>query len=186
MSYQWPSIADPTIAGPFAFIVRASFVPVVFFFPINPQFARVMHPARGQIHQTLGNNWLDDFGGPRSVLSKCILRGTFGQQQRLGGIGLPLSGNGHLRTLEAVYETFNSLDRALKARAGMVTEFVNVGRQQLWRVWIESLSYDIRSTDPLLYYYDISFTRLEDYLSPVGSSLTRGIGDVGTRVLGMF
>ena len=158
---------DPTLKGPFAIIHRGGGVPIVFLFPLAPQRVEVDFPARGAIHQTLDDNFLDDFSGVRAVLARVTLRGTFGYSSRWGGIGLPLPGSMHLLAFEKIFETFNALSRQLKQRLHARQEFLALSRLYFWRVWIDRLRYSIQSRDPLLYYYDLSFYRLQDYLSPV-------------------
>ena len=165
--------ADKSIKGPFAIMHRGFGVPVLFTFPLNPQSFTVSHPSRGQVHQTIEANFLDDFSGKRAVASRVVLRGTFGFNRRWGGLlgGPPFTGSLHLKSFEGIWETFNALSRELKTRAGAVQEFVMPSRVIYWRVWIDRLDYRTDSRDPLLYYYDISMIRLQDYLSPGGPSL---------------
>lgn len=177
---------DPTLKGPFAIVHRGGGIPVVFYFPLAPQFAQVTHPSRGMIHQSLDSNFLDLFPGKRATLSRVQLRGTFGYHRRIGGIGLPLHGSLHLRSIEAIYETFNALDRRLHQRGNIVQEFINLARGYFWQVWIESFSYRIQSTDPLLYYYDLSMARLVDYLSPGGPTLPPSTLPSSTSIAGAF
>ena len=160
--------ADPTLGLPFSIIHRAGPIPAIFLFPIAPQRQRVEFPARGAISQTLTSNFLDDFSGERAVLASVSLRGTFGFNAQGGGIGIPMAGSLHLKTLETIFETFNALSRQLKRDIGATQEYLGLARLHAWRIWIDKFAYDIASTDPLLYYYDIHFYRLQDYLSPVG------------------
>jgi hypothetical protein len=166
---------DYSIEGPFAIMHRGFGIPILFLFPLNPQSFVVSHPARGQVHQTVDANFLDDFSGPRAVLSRVVLRGTFGFNPRWGGIGPPLTGSLHLKAFETIFETFNALSRALKTRAGAVQEFIMPSRLIYWRVWIDRLDYRTESRDPLLYFYDVSMQRLQDYLSPGGPSMPPGL-----------
>jgi hypothetical protein len=164
--------ADSSIKGPWAIMHRGFGVPVLFVFPLNPQSWTVSHPSRGQVHQTVEANFLDDFSGRRAVASRCVMRGTFGFNPQYGGvIGAPLTGSLMLKSFETVWETFNALSRELKNRAGGVQELIIPSRLTYWRVWIDRLDYRTESRDPLLYYYDISMVRLEDYLSLGGPSL---------------
>jgi len=157
---------DPTLKGPFGFIFRGAGVPIFYYLPLAPQHFAVSLPARGQIHQTLESNFLDDFSGPRAVLAHVTIRGTFGYDVKGGGIGVPMPGSLHLRTLELLYETFNAMGRQLKAKIRATTEFVALSRLFFWQVWIDRFDYRITNQDPLLYYYEISMRRLQDYLSP--------------------
>lgn len=157
---------DPTLNLPFILLFRAGPVPIPFYFPLKPQFATVALPSRGQVHQTLDSNFLDLFPGPRSVLAKVNLRGTFGYHNRLGGIGIDASGSGHLKTLEALYETFNGLSRTLAQRAQVACDYIVPGRAYFWRVWIDHFLYRQAKDDPLLMFYDLTMVRVFDYLSP--------------------
>lgn len=159
---------DPTLQGPFAIIHRGAGIPVVFYFPLRPQFSNVSHPSRGVIHQTLDSNFLDLFPGNRATLSRVQLRGTFGYHPTLGGIGLYAHGSIHLRLLEGIYEAFNALDRDLHKKGKITVEFINLSRGYFWQVWIDNLSYRQSKEDPLMFYYDLTMVRLVDYLSPGG------------------
>jgi len=174
-------LTDPTLNLPFVIIHRVGPVPAVFVFPLLPQRARWTFPARGQIHQTMTSNYLDDFSGPRAVLAQLHLQGTFGYDPRAGGVfGVALHGSVHLKALEMIFETFNALDRQLKKDAGAVQEFLGIGRLHAWRVWIKEFSYEMRSTEPLIFYYQLALVRLQDYLSPVGPSLPPGLPSVAS------
>jgi hypothetical protein len=160
---------DPLLNQPFLIIHRVSVVPIVFYFPLAPQHVDVEHPARVAIHQTIGDNYVDDFSGARSVLSKVELGGTFGFDKRAGGaFGVPLPGSAHLRIFEGIYETFNGLDRSIKSRLGAAQEYVGLSRLHFWRIVIEDLQYRADKTNPLLWFYKLRFRRVQDYLSPVG------------------
>lgn len=176
------------LAGPFVFIVRGFGVPLVFKFPLAPQELRVFDLARGQIHQTVSDNFLDDFSGARAVLTRVQMRGTFGYSARTGGLygATKMSGAAHLRAFEAIFETFNALSRQLKNTAGMVHEYVNPGRLYFWRIWMERFEYQQNSRDPMLVHYNIAFSRLQDYLSPGGPSLPPNLFPGSTQLLARF
>ena len=175
---------DPTLKMPFVIIHRAGLVGIPFVFPLAPEEASHDFPSRVAVHQTIEGNFLDDFSGPNAVLARVTLRGTFGYQSRVGGVGPPLPGSLHLRSLEALYETFNALDRSLKTKIGAVQEYVNLGRLYLWRIVIDRFAHRINSQRPLLFSYELVFRRLEDYLSPVGPHLPGPIQAAGSATLG--
>ena len=171
---------DPTLSLPWAIIHRAT-VPAVFYFPLAPQRATLTFPARGTVHQTMTGNYLDEFSGDGSVLAHVELRGTFGYNKKAGGaIGFATPGSVTLKQFELLFETFNALDRQLKRDLGAVQEYVCLPRQHLWRIWIKSFGYHASAQDPLLWYYQLSFLRLEDYLSPVG--LAKKIGGAASAI----
>jgi hypothetical protein len=166
-----PSTVDPTLKAPFAIIHRGAGIPVVFYFPLAPQDALNEFPPRVAVHQTLESNFVDDFSGRRAVLARVTLRGTWGFTARHGGIGIPLPGSGHLKVFETILATYNGLSRRLKAQVKARQEYVNLGRLHFWRIVIDRFTYRISDRNPLLYFYELSFRRLEDYLSPTGPSL---------------
>lgn len=183
-------LTDPTLSLPFILINRLGLIPAIFVFPLKPQRARWTFPARGQVQQTMTANFLDDFSGPRAVLAQLHLQGTFGYDPRVGGaFGVAVHGSVHLKALEEIFEVFNALDRQLKKDGGAVQEYLGIARLHAWRVWVKELSYEIRSTDPLLYYYSLTLLRLKDYLSPVGPSLPPGLpslSSIGSTLGGLF
>jgi hypothetical protein len=165
-------LEDKTLEGPFVLIFRGAGVPLPFYFPVPPQRTRVTHPSRTAVHQTLEDNFLDDFSGKRSIVSQVHLSGTFGYHSRVGGFGIPKFGSLHLLELEKAYETYNALSRQVKKTLNARTEYICLPRLYFWRISIDSLQVEMQSQDPLLYYYNIVFRRLADYLSPVGPDLS--------------
>jgi hypothetical protein len=159
------------LQSPFAFIFRSGPLPIVYYFPLRPQSLSIDYPSRGMVHQTLDSNFLDFFPGPRAVLARVQMRGTFGYSNKFGGIGISMSGAMHLRTIEALYETFNALSRSVQSMLRARCEFTMPGRGYYWRVHIDSMSIRIANQDPLLYYYELSLLRLTDYLSPTGGNI---------------
>jgi len=169
------------LQSPFAFIFRSGPVPIVFYFPLRPQQVQIDYPSRAQLHQTLDSNFLDFFSGPRSIVARVQLRGTFGYSTKMGGLmGVSyLSGAGHMKALETIYETFNALQRQTQSLLRAREEFTSPGRGLYWRVHIDSLGVRQASQDPLLFYYEISFMRLTDYLSLTGGGITDLISSFG-------
>jgi hypothetical protein len=159
------------LQSPFILIHRSGPIPVIFYFPLRPQQVAIDFPSRGQVHQTIDSNFLDFFPGPRAVLARVSLRGTFGYSKKNGGIGLAMSGVFHLKTLTTIYETFNALGRQLQSKLAVRQEFTIPGQGYYWRVHVESVGTRIANNDPLLYYYELSFLRLTDYLSPTGGGI---------------
>jgi hypothetical protein len=158
------------LQSPFMFIFRSGPIPVIYYFPLRPQQVSIELPSRSMVHQTLDSNFLDFFPGPRSVLARVQLRGTFGYDTKFGGIGIPMPGGMHLRTLQALYETFNALSREVHEKLRTRTEYTVPGQGYYWRVHIESIQTRIANNDPLLFYYELSFIRLTDYLSMTGGN----------------
>src|SRR5262245_64898807 len=142
------------LQSPFAFIFRSGPIPIVFYFPLRPQSFSVDLPSRGTIHQTLDSNFLDFFPGSRAVLARVQIRGTFGYDKRFGGIGMYAPGMLHLRTMEALYETFNALSRQIHSMLRARCEFTVPGRGYYWRAHIDSLSIRIANQNPRPYYYE--------------------------------
>lgn len=134
-----------------------------FQFPIPPQRVKVGRVARGAIHQTLDDNFLDQFSGPRSVLASIDLRGTFGYTPSRGVSGL--FGSQYLTKLENMFEAFNAQTRQALRDADGHQEYQGMFRLHHWRVWIDHFDYEIASSDPLLFYYELHMFRLEDLLS---------------------
>ena len=180
---------DFTLLGPFMLMARMGKAPLPpFVFPLGPQHFEVVLPGRGQIHQTVESNWLDDFSGPRSVLAQVTLRGTFGYQPGMFGTSFGPFGSITLRVLEVYFETFHSFDRALKTQTNMVMDFVATSRLYYWRVYLDHLSYRIQSRDPLLYYYELRMRRIEDYLNPDNAvkGAVKGVASAKEAVTGAF
>lgn len=166
------------LQSPFAFMFRSGPFPVVFSLPLNPQQVQIDYPSRAQLHQTLDSNFLDFFSGPRSIVARVQIRGTFGYDKRFGGLmGINYApGAIHIKTLELVYETFNALLRQWQSLLRAREEFVCPLRAYYWRIHIDSLGIRQASQDPLLFYYEMSFLRLEDYLVATGAN----IGDLAS------
>jgi hypothetical protein len=118
------------------------------------------------VHQTVDSNFLDLFPGTRATLARLSLRGTFGYCKKRGGIGMTASGALQLKVLETLIETFNAVSRQLHQTLQARWDFVAPGRGYYWRVFVDRFSYRQAATDPLLFYYDVTLTRLQDYLSP--------------------
>jgi hypothetical protein len=180
------NLPDPTQGLPYAIIHRGHGIPVVYYLPYAPQKVDEVWRTRAQVHQTLEDNFVDDFSGPRALLPRVTIAGTFGYDVKFGGIGVPAHGSLHLRTFEAVYEAFNGLSRELKSQARAVQEYIDLGRLHFWRILIEGLRIRKSKDDPLLLYYELSFVRLQDYLSPVGPSLPPSTLTDGGTILGDF
>jgi hypothetical protein len=162
-----------TLQSPFAFIWRSGPIPIVFYFPLRPQQVQIEYPSRAQLHQTLDSNFLDYFPGPRSVVARVQLRGTFGYSKKMGGLMGVTPGTGafHMKSLEVLYETFNALQRQIQSKLRAREEFTCPGRGYYWRVHIDSLGIRQANQDPLLFYYELSFFRLTDYLSLTGGGI---------------
>jgi len=180
-----PKAIDRAInAKGFIVVHRAGPIVVPFVFPMPPQSYDWDAKARGQVHQTADDNWLDDFSGPRAVLPRVNVRGTWGYPRRLGGIGLPMTGASHTKAFELIWETFNALDRQVKANMRAVQEFYDLTRLHAWRVWIDRVRFRRSHESPLTILYDISLLRLEDYLSPVGGLIPAAVTVFGAAALG--
>ena len=176
---KYPTGLDKlALQSPFALIHRSGPIPVVYYFPLRPQQVAIDFPSRGMVHQTIDSNFLDFFPGPRAVLARVSLRGTFGYDKKWGGIGLSMSGAAHLKTLTTIYETFNALGRQIQSKLAARQEFTIPGQGYYWRVHVESVGTRIANNDPLLFYYEMSFVRLTDYLSPTGGGIRDLIGSV--------
>lgn len=160
-------LEDKSLEGPYFVIFRGAGVPLPFLFPLPPQRVRVSHPSRTAIHETLEDNFLDDFSGRRSIVSQVTLEGTFGYHARLGGFGTRMYGGLHLLEFEKAYETYNALSRQTKKSLQASVQYICIPRLYLWRINIDDFSYNQSKEDPLLYYYTLRFRRLEDLLSPV-------------------
>jgi len=170
-----------TLQSPFIFIWRSGPIPIVYYFPLRPQQVQIDFPSRSQLHQTLDSNFLDFFCGPRSVVARVQMRGTFGYDKRMGGLmGVTYaSGGTHTKLLETTYETFNALSRQVQAGLQAREEFLCPLRGYYWRVHIDSLGIRQSSQDPLLFYYELGFLRLEDYLSLTGGGIKDLISSFG-------
>lgn len=149
---------DPTLKGPFIFLFRGGGIPVPFPLLLPPQHVKTAMVSRGAVHQTLADQFLDEFSGPRSTLVTVTIRGTYGYNRV--GLGSLM----HL-AFEKLYEVYNGLTRETKARLKARQEFIALSRLYFWRIWIQRFEWEISREDPLLYYYSITLVRLQDYLS---------------------
>ncbi len=184
-------LTDRSLELPWIIIHRMGPVPIPFVFPLAPQRIHWSFPSRTNIDQTLLDNVVNDFSGPRSILAAVQMQGTFGYDPVRGGaFGLSAHGSVHLKALETIYETFNALDRQLKRDKGASQELAILSRLQLWQVLIKNLEYDMRSESPLIYAYSLTIVRVQDYLSPVGPSLPTSIPGVNvpaaSAIAGLF
>lgn len=158
------ALTDTSLRQPFILTHRGPGGAQKFQFPIAPQRVKVSRVARGAIHQTLDDNFLDQFSGPRSVLASVDLRGTFAYTPDRGSSG-GMFGSQYLTKLENTFEAFNAQTRQALRDADARQEYQGLFRLHYWRVWIDHFDYEIASSDPLLFYYEIHFFRLEDLLA---------------------
>lgn len=163
------AIIDSSLRQPFLLTHRGPGGTQRFQFPIAPQRVKVSRVARGAIHQTLDDNWLDQFSGPRSVLAAVELRGTFGYALGRGSSGGQF-GSQYLTKFERTFEAYNAQTRQALRDADARQEYQGLFRLHYWRIWVDHFDYDIASNDPLLFYYDLHFYRLEDYLAGGGGA----------------
>ena len=143
----------------------------LFVLPVNPQRFRMERPTRGSIQQTEGGAYEDDFN---LGISTGFIRGTFGFQARpqIGSGGLPLLGMDHLNLLQDLITGFYTTARSVKATTGAVWEFYDLADLYFMRVRIDDFAVDRVVNEPMLHFYELRFSVLEDYLS-AGAAIPR-------------
>ncbi len=160
---------DLSLKGPFIIIHRGGGIPVPFPFLMPPQHVETTMAPRVAVHQTLEDNFVDDFSGPRSMPVTVTMRGTFGYN-RMG------FGSLTLLVFEKILEGYNALSRETKATAKARQEFIGLSRLYFWRIVIDQFSWQIDHANPLLYFYTLRFRRLQDYLSLTDPQLPERTG----------